>query len=104
MTTVLINGRNNQQTRGISINQDDILPKLTAEQRATWGILEKKAYNAARLKQYRGSYSCRYAKEVVSKRKADARKEKEDALVFYRSFKEQLVIPPLVSLELVKAV
>ena len=103
MTTVL-NGRNNQQERGLSVNQDNIRPKLTSLQRKTMPEEEKKAYNAARLKEYRGNYSCIYAKQVVSKRKADARKEKEDALAFFRAFKEQLVIPPLVSLELVKAV
>ena len=99
-----LNGRNNQQERGLSVNQDKIRPKLTSEQRRTMPEQEKKAYNAARLKEYRNEYVSMYAKEVVSKRKADARKEKEDALAFFRAFKEQLVIPPLVSLELVKVV
>jgi hypothetical protein len=104
MTTVL-NGRNNQQERGLSVNQDKIRPKLTSEQRKTMTDDEKKEYHAGRLKEYRNEYKILYAKEVVSKQIADARKEKEYALIFYRQHKQQLealaVIPPLVSLELV---
>ena len=104
MTTVL-NGRNNQQERGLSVNLDKIRPKLTAEQRITMTEEEKKEYHAGRLKEYRNEYRILYAKQVVSKQIADARKEKEDALLFYRAFKQQqealAVIPPLVSLELV---
>jgi uncharacterized protein with ParB-like and HNH nuclease domain len=65
---------------------------------------EKKEYHAGRLKEYRNEYRILYAKQVVAKQIADARKEKEDALLFYRQYKqqqEQAVIPPLVSLELV---
>jgi hypothetical protein len=101
MTTVL-NGRNNQQERGLSVNLDKIRPKLTAEQRITMTEEEKKEYHAGRLKEYRNEYRILYAKEVVSKNIEETRKEKRDALAFYRAFKqEQAVIPPLVSLELV---
>jgi hypothetical protein len=41
-----IYGRNNQQERGLSVNQDKIRPKLTSEQRKTMSEQEKKAYNA----------------------------------------------------------
>jgi hypothetical protein len=84
-----LNGRHNQQERGLSVNQDKIRPKLTSEQRATWSMADKKAYNALRLKEYRNEYVLLYAKEVVSKLKADTKKEKEDALIFYKQYKAQ---------------
>jgi len=84
-----IYGRNNQQERGLSVNQDKILPKLTSEQRKTMTEEEKKAYNAKRLKQYRTEYINMYSKEVVAKGRAEKRQEKKDALVFYQQFKAQ---------------
>jgi hypothetical protein len=84
-----IYGRNNQQERGLSVNQDKIRPKLTSEQRKTMSEEEKKAYNALRLKEYRIEYINMYSKEVVSKGRAEKRQEKKDALVFYQQYKAQ---------------
>ena len=87
-----IYGRHNQQERGLSVNQDKIMPKLTSEERRTMSEAEKKAYNAKRLKQYRNEYVSLYAKEVVSKGRAEKRQEKKDALVFYQQYKAQQAI------------
>lgn len=84
-----IYGRNNQQERGLSVNQDKIRPKLTSEQRKTMTEQEKKAYNALRLKEYRTEYVNLYSKEVVSKGRAIAKQEKKDALIFYQQYKAQ---------------
>jgi hypothetical protein len=84
-----IYGRNNQQERGLSVNQDKIRPKLTSEQRKTMSEQEKKAYNAERLKEYRTEYINMYSKEVVAKGRAEKRQEKKDALVFYQQYKAQ---------------
>lgn len=84
-----IYGRNNQQDRGLSVNQDKIRPKLTSEQRNTMSKEEKKAYNALRLKEYRNEYVNMYSKEVVAKGRAEKKQEKKDALVFYQQFKAQ---------------
>jgi hypothetical protein len=84
-----LNGRHNQQERGLSVNQDKIRPKLTSEQRTTMTEQEKKAYNALRLKEYRNAYSSIYSKEVHAKRTADARKERKEALIFYQKYKAE---------------
>lgn len=84
-----IYGRSNQRERGLSVNQDKIRPKLTSEQRISMSEAEKKAYNALRLKEYRNEYVSLYSKEVVAKNRAEAKKEKQDALVFYKAHKAQ---------------
>jgi hypothetical protein len=84
-----LNGRHNQQERGLSVNQDKIRPKLTSEQKKTMTEQEKKAYNALRLKEYRNAYSSIYSKEVHAKRTADARKERAEALIFYQKYKAE---------------
>jgi hypothetical protein len=84
-----LNGRHNQQERGLSVNQDKIRPKLTSEERKTMTEQEKKAYNALRLKEYRNAYSSIYSKEVHAKRTADARKERKEALIFYQKYKAE---------------
>jgi hypothetical protein len=87
--TDMLNGRNNQKQRGLSVNQENIRPKLTAEQRATMSDAEKKEYNAQRLKEYRQEYINLYSNEVMKKGRAEIRQEKKDAYIFYKQFKEQ---------------
>ncbi len=84
-----LNGRHNQQERGITVDQDKIPPKLTSAQRKTMTEQEKKEYNAHRLKEYRTAYVSLYSKEVIAKKRADARQEKKDAIIFYKQFKAQ---------------
>ena len=86
-----INGRHNQQERGISVNQDKIPPKLTKEQRLTMSVDERKAYNAIRLKEYRNAYSSTYAKVVISSNRAEVKQEKKDAYLFYLAHKKQQI-------------
>lgn len=84
-----IYGRSNQRERGLSVNQDKIRPKLTSEQRISMTEQEKKAYNAERLKEYRNEYIALYSKEVVSKGRKEAKKEKQEAIAFYKQYKAQ---------------
>lgn len=91
-----LNGRHNQQERGILVNQDKIRPKLTSLQRQEMSEQEKKAYNAERLKEYRNEYVSLYSKAVVSKKRAEAtqqrQKEREEAMAFYKAHKAQQAI------------
>ena len=84
-----VDNRHNQKERGLTVNQDKILPKLTSEQRVSMCEQDKKAYNARRLKQYRTEYINLYTQEVVKKGRADARQEKKDALIFYQKYKAE---------------
>jgi hypothetical protein len=87
--TDMLNGRNSQKQRGLSVNQESIRPRLTAEQRATMSEQEKKDYNAGRLREYRQEYNNLYSKEILKKTRAEIRQEKKDALVFYQQYKAQ---------------
>lgn len=89
MATKPINGRHNQQERGLSVDQNSIRPKLTSEQRKNMSEDEKRAYNAARLKEYRNAYSFIYNIKVIGKAKIDEKKEQQEALAFYKKYKEQ---------------
>lgn len=89
MATKPINGRHNQQERGLSVDQNSIRPKLTSEQRKTMSEDEKKAYNAGRLKEYRNAYSTIYNTKVIGKAKNDEKQEQMEALAFYKKYKEQ---------------
>jgi hypothetical protein len=88
-TIAKIDNRHNQKERGLSVNQEKILPKLTSEQRKTMSEEEKKAYNARRLKQYRTEYINLYQKEVLLKERIGEKQEKIEALAFYRKYKEE---------------
>jgi hypothetical protein len=84
-----VDNRHNQKERGLSVNQDKILPKLTSEQRVSMSEQDKKAYNARRLKQYRTEYVNLYSSEVLKKERAEAKQEKKDALAFYKKYKAE---------------
>jgi len=87
-----VDNRHNQKERGLSVNQDKILPKLTSEQRVSMCEEDKKAYNARRLKQYRKEYVNMYSNEVLKKERADKKQEKQEALIFYQQYKKQAQI------------
>lgn len=81
--------RSNQTTRGLSVNQDLIPPKLTKEQRATMTMEEKKEYAKNRLIQYRELYRHIYRAEVLGIKPLDSTQERAEALAFYRKHKAE---------------
>lgn len=76
-----------QTERGISVNQNDIRPKLTSAQRKTMTADEKKEYSAQRLKEYRKAYSELYISKITGKDKSAEKKEREIAYRFYKEYK-----------------
>lgn len=81
--------RSNQTTRGLSVNQDLIPPKLTKEQRATMTKEEKKQYTANRLVEYRTQYRLMYREEVLQIKPHPSTQEKAEAVAFYRKHKAE---------------
>jgi hypothetical protein len=80
-------GKANQTTRGLSVNKDEISPRLTKEQRKEMTVQEIRNYNAKRLKEYRRAYALLYYYELEGKNELHI--EKKEALVFYRQHKAQ---------------
>jgi hypothetical protein len=86
-----LNGRYNQQERGLSVDLNTIRPKLTKEQRKTMTTDEKKAYNAERLREYRNAYASLYNDRVLYQHKYEEKKEKIEALAFYKKYKDTII-------------
>jgi hypothetical protein len=86
-----LNGRHNQQERGLSVDLNKIRPKLTTEQRKTMTNDEKKEYNAGRLKEYRNAYSSLYNERIIFQHKYQEKQEKIEALAFYKKYKDVII-------------